>query len=370
MPGIWAITFTPPPEATRFVTRRTAVPNMPRLDEPNPEAVMDYIARRQPVVIKGLFKDQPLRSINTAAAAIELLGDCVVELSLEYGMMTVASLDPRVGEVRPNTTLRKMSLREYLGSDTKEMVIERALPPELIRLYEVPVFCQPPFGKNLIQMLFFGKAGNSAHFHYDRDFRQVVMYQVFGRKTYYVAQPEAATKLAPVANSSSFFVEHMSAAEKRAFFEYVGADVAVLEPGEAVLMPGACWHYVDYEDPALSFNLRFDVGQEPEFLRNQIMKHCTTNMQYLGSRFARGRLDDDDRTALEELRSVVGREYSSSGERFQAIEAVAERAVKRMCPSIHQLPLLWNAWPEKKTVEERLAVFHYDEVRAGRRVNR
>jgi hypothetical protein len=97
--------------------------------------------------------------------------------------------------------------------------------------------------------------------HYDVDGRAVLFTQVFGRKRVMIAPPDRGQRACPMTSNgtghwSSIFVENLDEEQKLEFARLVGAYDTVLQPGETLLIPTAWWHYIDYVDTGMSFNIR------------------------------------------------------------------------------------------------------------------
>ncbi|HMG43825.1 MAG TPA: cupin-like domain-containing protein [Acidimicrobiales bacterium] len=155
-----------------------------------------------------------------------------------------------------------------------------------------------------------GGAGDVAHLHYDGDQRHVLMCQVSGRKRYVVIDPAESRKLAPgnqrqARRTSALFLQNFSATDLQAFLRYANAWDCVLEPGEALLIPAASWHYVEYVDDALSVSFRFGRNRYLRALA-EALPEPSVELQALAARCR----DEDavgprERAALAELAAAA-----------------------------------------------------------------
>src|SRR5688572_20536796 len=59
--------------------------NIERIAAPSPEHLdAEYLRTGRPVILTGLFDDAPLRTVDTAARAIEHLGELPIEVQPNY----------------------------------------------------------------------------------------------------------------------------------------------------------------------------------------------------------------------------------------------------------------------------------------------
>jgi lysine-specific demethylase 8 len=114
---------------------------------------------------------------------------------------------------------------------------------------------------------FIGNSGNVAHLHFDGDQRQVLLYEVYGRKRVVLFDPAAARHLrtldGPYSRPSlaGLYLEAMEADEKLDQIGRADGYHTILEPGETIYIPMLMWHQIEYLDDAMSVNMRF--GRTP-----------------------------------------------------------------------------------------------------------
>jgi len=221
--------------------------NVERIEAPPRDVFYrEYVLPRRPVILTNLFDDQPIRAIDTLAAARRELGQLDLEVQPNY----VKAL---LGEPA-SFTKRHLPLADYLDlldadPATPAVCTEYQTPAELLRLMGYPDYCKLLDEQDVLPTMFVAGAGNFAHMHYDGDQRNVLMYQVFGVKRYAIIDPREAWKLDQLVDpriqrTSALFLQNLSEADRAQFFRYVNAHDCLLYPGETLFMPMMAWHYV------------------------------------------------------------------------------------------------------------------------------
>jgi hypothetical protein len=237
----------------------TVLDNVDRIPAPDVETFeREYLRTGTPVVLTGLFDHVPIARLRDPAVARSELADLdlpvrtnVVEEFLTHADAAVAS-SLSFGEFYDDLRAGRRSRDFCVEHSTPSAIAAQLPPPPYVEVNE-----PGDWGSNM----FFAGPGNMAHLHYDGDQRDVLMYQVFGRKRYVTIDVSETAKLAPgprptVRRSSGIFLENFTDDDMESFLRYTNAWDCVLEPGEAVLIPSGTWHYVEYVDVALSVNFR------------------------------------------------------------------------------------------------------------------
>jgi len=245
---------------------------------PDPQTFFrDYVCKRKPVIITNLFEGEEIRHIRTkqdARAQFDLVN---LRVRPEY------TSDSEQGDAN----VRPMTFGEYWDYIERDpssnlMCTEHEIPAKLMALYRMPEVCRarrvdgpeilslpPKYGDyDLLTNLFIANRGNKAHLHYDGDHRHVLLYQVFGRKEVILFEPHSGLHLEPL-NSlvfSGISLQAMSDTQKDEFVHRANGWRDVLLPGETVYMPMLCWHYLEYLDDAMSFNIRFGRNKYGRFM--------------------------------------------------------------------------------------------------------
>ncbi len=251
---------------------------MPPPGDALPRSVLEH----RPVVLTGVFDGQEVAAVRTRQDALGAWGPIQLQFQEEYAG---AEGTPAAGR------LVSMSLNDYADltrrdPSTRLCCTEYETPARVLAAFRVPPAClvtSPPedevFGLpkkygdfDLATNTFIANAGNVAHLHFDGDQREVLLHQVYGRKRIVLFPPAAAIHLrtldGPFTRPSlaGLFLERMAPADIEEILARAGGWQTVLEPGETLYIPVLMWHYVEYLDDAMSFNIRFGRGRIGRFL--------------------------------------------------------------------------------------------------------
>jgi len=254
--------------------------NIDRIPMPDAETFFrDYVFKRRPVVITNMFEGEPLRELGTLDAALAEFSSMKLLIQPEYteGMANPNAPRPQV-----------MSLGEYCdhiraGNSAKLVCTEIETPARVMTQFSLPSVCtwsQGPsdevlnfpkkYGDNDLGLYtFIANAGNKAHLHYDGDHRQVLLYQVFGKKEVILFDPHSGVDITPLPGSNNFLraeLDRLNDSDKAEFIERHGGYHTVIGPGEAIYMPMLIWHHLNYIDDAMSINFRFGRNPVGRFL--------------------------------------------------------------------------------------------------------
>jgi hypothetical protein len=246
---------------------------IPRIAAPAPaEFLEEHVFSARPAVITGLFQGQPVDQIRTLEDALREWPTVQIAVQEEYARVGAATAtEPGV-----------MSLRDYIAltsadPTTRLCCTEYDTPVRILASIRLPDICATVFDRrdeifdlpkkygdlDLVTNTFVANAGNVAHLHFDGDQRQVLLHQVYGRKRVVLLPPAAAVHLRTLdgphqrPSLAGVYLEHMNQDEQRELLECCGGQETVLEPGDTLYIPMLMWHYVEYLDDAMSFNLRF-----------------------------------------------------------------------------------------------------------------
>jgi hypothetical protein len=241
----------------------TALDNIDRIPAPSP-ADLDrlYLRTGTPVVLTGLFGGAAARRLADPAGARTDLGD--LELPVAAHPVDAAVQGRRPGPALPTSlaALVDALAAPARGAGDRRVCVEHPTPDRLAAALPPPAYVELGEARDpWLSSMFLAGPGDVTHLHVDRDLRAVVMAQVFGRKRYVVVDPAETPRLAPGAApgapyASGLFLQHLAPADLAALLRATNAWDCVLEPGEALLIPAACWHYVEYLEVALSVGFR------------------------------------------------------------------------------------------------------------------
>lgn len=296
------------------------------------ELVRDRMRSHTPVVITDLQRGTGMASITSEQGVIDALGDVVIQVQQNY--TSPLSTDPKATRSgglsqKVRNPIEEMPLRDYLdhvrrNPRTDLLCVEYRTPDAVLDRLRVPDLCRAASGEPLVTFMFVANQGNYAHLHFDGDFRNVLLYQVFGRKRVVMVPLSAQDRIAPSMNFSKLLLQNLGTEEKLHLFRYLGAYDTILRPGETILFPPSIWHYVEYLDTGMSVNFRF--GRDPFAARlvdaNRVPFY--PELHELLDRLVRM----EDGAARVELENavwaravaVLGREYRDSPARHAAVQ--------------------------------------------------
>ena len=289
-----------------------------RISSPSREVFRrEFLETQTPVILTGVFEDQPIARVRNEADARALFGWLRIPVATEY-LAALAS----TGE--PDTT-RSMRLDEYLDLErespgTHRMCSEQPTPEVLLNSLKLPEY--DPF-EDAISSFFVGHAGQHAHMHFDGDYRHVLFHQVFGTKRFVFVSP-ARNHLFPAAgNFAEWSLENFSPEEMERFLAYTGGITCTLGPGETLLIPASIWHFVDYTTTSMSLNLRFGRNAYTRFLAERV--HLSKWAQAVAWKLSdASSLTEEQLAHYYRLVETTERSYPSAEARYAALERALE----------------------------------------------
>lgn len=345
--------------------------NVKRVDSITPDDFLrDHVRTHTPVVIADTERGTPITDATSEQGAIELFGDLKIQVQQNY----TSPLSRNIQAARQQglsqkvrNEIEEMPLRDYLehvreNPDTDLLCVEYRTPDPVLEAMRIPDVCQLPgsAGEPLVTFTFVANQGNYAHMHFDGDFRNVLLYQVFGRKRVVMVPLPAQEKISPSMNFSKLLIQNMDEEEKLDLFRYLGAYDCVINPGEAVYFPPSVWHYVEYIDTGMSVNFRFgreeyaarlvDANRNPFYPDLHLL---LAKLSQVEDEQTRERLQDE---IWSETSEVLTREYADSHERHAAVQRLYRALVDRV-PGGRQLAMQVI---EDGPIAESMAVERYD----------
>lgn len=328
-----------------------------------------YVSRHIPVIIGNTQRGRPIGDLVTEGGVVAQIGGMAIQVQQNY----TSSLARSAADVRRNGISRKvrnqivqMPLRDYAehvreNPGTELLCVEYRTPSEMLNILTVPEHCSAPWSDEpLVSFIFIANKGNYAHLHFDGDFRNVLLYQVYGRKRVVMVPVAARDKVLPSMNFSNLLIQNMTESEKGHLFRFLGAYETILEPGEAIYFPPSIWHYVEYLDNGMSINFRF--GRE-EFAQQAVDANRVPfypDLHLMLARLSQVR-DADTRARLQEsawkkMADVLTADYGDSAERHRAVENLYRDLADSM-PGGDVMPVQIAADP---AITETMAVERYD----------
>lgn len=308
--------------------------------------ITQYVFKRKPVVITDLFAGQAIREITCLEDAKAAFGNVALRVRAEYASLLTSSSPPD----------QTMTFNEYwdlVSADplTHLMCTEYEIPARIMTLFKLPDVCtrndtQPEIlslprkhgDYDLHSNLFLANRHNKAHLHYDGDHRQVILYQVFGRKRVILFQPDNSVKLKPLDgpffSASGVFLDELSEDEKLAFVDEADGYSTILHPGEAIYMPMLIWHHLEYTDDAMSFNIRFGRNIYGRFLSDNF--HRDLYIQTFASRLSDPQCSSSE---YEQAIATIIAEYLKPAptmlDKVKEVRKVFKELVAQFCAETH-----------------------------------
>ncbi|GAA2357140.1 hypothetical protein Cme02nite_50670 [Catellatospora methionotrophica] len=352
--------------------------NVKRVDSISVEDFQrDHVSTHTPVIVRNLQQGTRLGGLTTEEAFAAAFGDQVIQVQQNYtsplSRSTAAARRQGLSQ-KVRNRIEDQRLDAYLehvrdNPDTDLLCVEYRTPQALTAALRVPEICLgADRAEDLVTFTFVANQGNYAHLHFDGDFRNVLLYQVFGRKRVVMVPLDAQEKISPAMNFSKLLIQNMGEEEKLHLLRYLGAYDCVLQPGEAIYFPPSIWHYVEYIDTGMSINFRF--GRDP-FAAKVVDANRVPFYPDLHAVLGRvTRLPQGpERAALQEriwaeTEPVLAAAHADSTQRHRAVDALY-RSLSDTVPGGPARPLQVGI---DCPVAEAMAVERYDDtVRAWRR---
>ncbi|MFD4011382.1 cupin-like domain-containing protein [Streptomyces albidoflavus] len=290
-----------------------------------------YVLARKPVVIRGIYADQPIAEAATLQGARRLLGEMPVMIQDEYTRQIDYTRKDAVEAQEKGSGPVLGTLREYLDAygaleKSRKVVTEWDLPTDLLQTFTLPDFCRPTTPHHSLYLnSFIAGPQNWAHLHFDMDQRHVLLAQVFGSKGVALFPPSSSAWVHPFGNFGSVSLQAMDPEARQNFVELAGGAYAVIHPTDAIYIPPLLWHYLDYLDLGASFNVRFGRNPYNKFLsvENFLADHY---LQAVAEPFAKiapeAEPDAAQQEVLNEVIAAFNRDYESRYDKYRAMRQV------------------------------------------------
>ncbi|MGW5969538.1 cupin-like domain-containing protein [Streptomyces sp. NPDC055186] len=329
----------------------------------------DHVDQHEPVIVQDTQDGTPIASLRTAEGMAGAFGDLPIQVQENYtSPLSRGTAQARTQGLsqKVRNEISEMPLRDYLdhvreNPGTDRLCVEYRTPEVLRAAMRDPDVCEVPQAvEPLVSFMFVANRGNYAHMHFDGDFRNVLLYQIFGRKRVVIVPLESQEKVAPAMNFSKLLVQNMGEDEKLDLFRYLGAYDCIIEPGEAILFTPSVWHYVEYLDTGMSVNFRFGRGEFPAKLVDANRVPFYPELHQLLGRLVR--LDDpaertrQERLVWEQARPVLTGTYTDSRERHRAVQSLYRSLLSQVPGSGRPAVQVTTDCP----VAESMAVERYD----------
>lgn len=209
----------------------------------------------RPALIRGLFETSPIRRVDSAESARRELG----RLSIEVEHSDEQFLEGVATGVRLSSTVQLAAYLEPRPGQAATRCFAQPTPAAARAMFHFDDPSADP--SDTTSLLFLAREGQSSHLHFDDDQRDVLLYQVFGKKRFVVIHPRETAKVAPFVSplgftTSGVYLENMTRDDRAAYLRWTHASEIVLEPGSTLFIPRMYWHYADYDQTAMSITFR------------------------------------------------------------------------------------------------------------------
>jgi hypothetical protein len=156
-----------------------------------------------------------------------------------------------------------ISAAEYLSKSTDKAIEgllcqEMPVPSHLLPSIALSLPSGAAWTADAIAHVHAGRSDCATPLHFDWDLTWVANVCLTGRKRFFIFPPNAGWLLNPVLNLSGLCVPRFSEKDRRDLLAKLSGIEVVLNAGEGVLFPSLSWHGALYEEPCLSFSLRFE----------------------------------------------------------------------------------------------------------------
>jgi hypothetical protein len=236
------------------ISQKCAVENAAELSQE--DFNRKYFRPQKPVLLKGLAKLQPAGEKWTIDWFKETMGD-----------LEIAVFDNNVKKHRYSTTTTpdiKMPFREFLDviaheeASSLRMFIYNLYKqnPDLRKDFACPHFInQGPMKR--MGFMFLGGKDTDARLHYDTDYSNVILTQIFGRKRVILFEPKYTPFLYKVPFNVHSLMDLKNAdPEDWPGLKYVRGIEVIQEAGDGIFMPSGYWHYNTYLNGGISVAYR------------------------------------------------------------------------------------------------------------------
>ncbi|GEM_PF-2156327 len=306
-------------------SKAMSLDNISRIRAPSTQTFWrKYLWVHRPVVIRNLYAGQPIAKVQSWADVDRHFGGIDLRVSKNY----YDCYGKAIQQYR--CTLRDYHRLTEDDPSTPYFCIEQAAPRTLTRYYRIPECARVPNTDTIRRDFFVAAKGLTSSIHFDGDQRHVLLTQVSGRKRVVLIHPRYAKRLLPVDHFCATAFQNYSEREKKRFLKYFHAYETVLNPGDTVYIPKLWWHYTEYLDFGMTFNVRF--GRTPyDQLLATLPRHYY--LQNISLRLVNDRtgatLDGD---VIDQIFRAYFSDYPSPAVRRDKMVELYGRLYRRLCP--------------------------------------
>lgn len=252
---------------------------IPRISAPDRHTFWhQYVEKGQPVIISDLFEGQAIHTIDSREKALAAFPDMALQFKGEYvehflDRIRGRPIDPRIGET---LTFAQYCQHVQEHPETAGWLGQEEAPDSLCSLFQVPSYCTNHEGESDPHMMihtFIGHPGKSASLHIDTDYKQVLVYEIYGRKRVYLIPSRSGQPLKTAGFISRLNMHSLNHEEREQLVTELGGCWATLTPGDTLFLPFSYYHHFEYLDHAMSINIRFGRNRYHEVFSRYMIPH-------------------------------------------------------------------------------------------------
>lgn len=258
----------------------------------------NYMKPRKPLVIKNLYKGQPLLEKWTFDFFKETMGHHEIGLFDSAEQYTGQSfkyppIKMKFAEYIDLILKGPTSLRIFLFNPFK-------LKPDLKKDFHMPDITDKMIN---LSFMFFGGQSSVTRIHYDMDMSHVFLTHLAGRKRVVLFPPDESELLykLPFTVHSPIDIDHPDY-ESYPALNYVRGHECIIQNGETLFIPSGWWHHIEYLDAGFSVNYRAP-GSYMRGLWNVLVVHHLDELliKTAGDRW----FNYKEKTAKEKAKSAI-----------------------------------------------------------------
>ena len=311
----------------------------------------DCVRPLQPFVIDGLVQGQLLSEITNASTAEDKLGAIPLNWRRNYTDSHLVNIQNYLKGVNAPPRIEKRSglFRDYLDHvkrepETRWLITEEPTPSFLIQGTDLGIIgidnLRPGYGHlfneysatTAYSLMFMANRGNASELHVDWDGRDVLLYQLFGRKRVVLFPPEAAPKLHPIDIFSTLRLSGLDDDERFALLSYAGGVEHLLLPGQTIFIPAFWWHHIDYVDLGMSVSFRFGGIDDPDALSLARVMHRDYHLQNIIAGTRNPSRAEACRSAVRRLLAASQQSHPNALTRYRELRHLAAQCHRETFP--------------------------------------
>lgn len=215
----------------------------------------NYFRPQKPVILKNFAGSTPAGKKWSIDYLKNLCGDVNVDIFNNDNKKSKATAYTKADLQMPFNSYADILLRNEPSSLRIFLFNMFRHKPELRKDFPCPAIFKGLLGR--VGYMFFGSKDTKVRMHQDIDMSSVLLTQFHGRKKVLLIAPKYSDLLYRLPfNTYSLINPEDPDTKKYPALEFVEAQECILEPGDALFMPGGYWHYITYLDGGFAVSYR------------------------------------------------------------------------------------------------------------------